>query len=402
MKRYLVNWIVFAALVAWSSYPAQADTVENSAIGHSKAPIFSIKEKIVFNLETDFVDLWKHRAPANAEVPEEIKEFETPGRLIWEDRAGKHDLPVLVQLRGNTSQSESQCPFPKMTLNFEKDQATDERVSKGTLFDGLKSIGIGTHCGGKPGSSVRFHRVWGGQSPHREALVYKVQELLSIPGFQASATTFSYIDRNTGRGPIEPQPSGFAVNRPMPAFFLENIKTFVKYADGREIRSADARFKDPDKPYIFTSIVNATKDARAAGSVIDPIDREAIIRIMLFQALIGNYDWHLRISPDDSDDSSSLWNMKVVEADHKWIVFPYDYDLAAWVKLDNSPAELPGFDNNFYKPADISAVVAEFKAKRTDIEALVDDLANEDQSGARSIKEQIKSFYNALDRDFRH
>ena len=400
MKKYLINWVVFAALAVWSSYPAQADTASNSAIGHSKAPIFSINEKIVFNLETDFVDLWKHRAPANAEAPEEIKEFETPGRLTWEDRTGKHDLPILVQLRGNTSQSELQCPFPKMTLNFEKDRATDERVSKGTLFDGLKSIGIATHCGGKPGSSVRFRRVWGGQSPHREALVYKVQELLSIPGYQASATTFSYIDRSTGKGPVEPQPSGFAVNRPMPAFFLENIKTFVKYADGREIRSADARFKDPDKPYIFTSIVNAPKDARAAGSVIDPIDPKAIIRIMLFQALVGNYDWHLRISPDDSDDSSSLWNIKVVEAGHKWIVFPYDYDLSGWVRLDESPPELPSFDNNFYKRADIARVVAEFKEKRPAIEALVDDLANEDRSGARSIKEQIRSFYNALDRDF--
>lgn len=128
------------------------DAAANSAIGHSKAPIFSIKEKIVFNLEADFVDLWKHRAPANAEVLEEIKEFETPGRLTWEGRTGKHDLPVLVQLRGNTSQSELQCPFPKMTLHFEKDRATDERVSKGTLFDGLKSIGIATHCGGKPGA----------------------------------------------------------------------------------------------------------------------------------------------------------------------------------------------------------------------------------------------------------
>jgi hypothetical protein len=45
-------------------------------------------------------------------------------------------------------------------------------------------------------------------------------------------------------------------------------------------------------------------------------------------------------------------------------------------------------------------VVAEFKKKRSDIEALVNNLASEDQSGARSIKEQIKSFYNALDRDF--
>ena len=133
--------------------------------------------------------------------------------------------------------------------------------------------------------------------------------------------------------------------------------------------------------------MNAERDARAAGSTIEPIDPKDIIRILLFQALTGNYDWELRIFPDDIPDSHGLWNMKVVEADGNWIVFPYDYDLAPWVKSDNSKAELPDLaDSNFFKPGDISQVVAEFKEKRSAIEALVDDLAKEDKSGALSIK----------------
>lgn len=398
MKKFLVNWVVLAVLATWSLCPAQA---QNADIGYSKAPIFSTREKIVFSLKTDFVDLWKHRAPANTEVPESIKDFKAPGRLSWTDSTGQHDIPVVVQLRGNTSQSELQCPFPKMTLNFEKDQATDERVSKGTLFDGLKTIGIGTHCGGKPGSSARFHRVWGGLSPHREALIYKVQAYLSIPGYQALPTNFSYVDSKTGKGPVEPQPSGFAVNQPMPGFFLEDIKTFVKQADGKEIRSADANLKDSDKPYIFTNVADAPKDAKAAGSTIDPIDPKAILRIILFQALVGNYDWQLRISPADTSNSSGLWNIKVVEADGKWIVFPYDYDLAGWVKAENfSPQLLQSADVHFFKTSDISQVVTEFKSKRQGIEALVDGLATEDKNGARSIKEQIGSFFDSLERRF--
>ena len=398
MKKFFIKWVMLVALATWSSYPAQA---QDADIGYSKAPIFSTKEKIVFNLKTDFADLWNHRAIANTEVPESIKDFKAPGRLSWTDSTGKHDLPVLVQLRGNTSQSELQCPFPKMTLNFEKDPATDERVSKGTMFNGLKTIGIGTHCGGKPGSSTRFHRVWGGLSPHREALIYKVQEYLSIPGFQALPTTFSYVDSKTGKGPVEPQPSGFAVNQPMPGFFLEDIKTFVKQADGKEIRAADANLKDPDKPYIFTNVADAPKDAKAAGSTIDPIDPKTILRIIFFQALVGNYDWQLRISPDDTSNSSGLWNIKVVEANGKWIVFPYDYDLAGWVKSENfSPQLLKSADVHFFKTSDISQIVAEFKGKRPGIEALVDGLATEDRNGARSIKEQIASFFDSLDRRF--
>ena len=400
MKKYIAHRAIFAALAVWSCFTVQTALAGKPApdIGHSKAPIFTTTEQIVFTLKTDFGDLWKHRAPPNAEVPEDIKQFEAPGQLSWTDSRGKHDLPVDVQLRGNTSQDARQCPFPKMTLSFKEDQG-GKRVSNGTLFDGLKTVGVGTHCGGKPGSSERFHRVWGGLSPHREALIYKVQQLLSIPGFEAAPSSFSYIDSKTGKGPVEPNPSGFAVDQPMPGFFLENIKTFVKYADGKEIRAADAFLKDPGKPYVFTSVANAEKDARAAGSTIDPIDPKAIIRILLFQALVGNYDWHLRISPRDVADSTGLWNIKVVQAGGNWIVFPYDYDLAGWVKSQDF-ALLDDMDVKFFKPGDISQVVAEFKEKRPAIEALVDGLANEDKSGAQSIKEQISSFYRGLDRRF--
>jgi hypothetical protein len=404
MRKYLINWLALAVLVALPVFSAYADTsgktaVSPASIGHSKAPIFSTQEKIVFMLKTDFADLWNHRAPANAEVPEDIEDYSASGRLSWKDSSGSHDLPVQVQLRGNTSQAETECPFPKMTLSFEKDRVTDDRVSKGTLFDGLHSVGIGTHCGGKQGASLRFRRVWGGLSPRREAVVYKAQELLDIPGFQATAASFSYIDSNTGKGPVEPQPSGFAVSQPMSGFFLENIKTFVKNAKGKEIRAADAPIKDSDKQYVFTSITNAQKDARDAGSEIEPIDPRDIIRILLFQALVGNYDWKLRISPDDSV-SRGLWNIKVVGADGKWIVFPYDYDLSGWVRPDDSASRLPNFSNPFFKPADISAVVREFRQKRPAMEALADELGKEDRNGAAGIKSRIKSFYDALDRKY--
>jgi hypothetical protein len=107
----------------------------------------------------------------------------------------------------------------------------------------------------------------------------------------------------------------------------------------------------------------------------------------------------MRISPDDSV-SRGLWNMKVVEADGKWIVFPYDYDLSSWVRPDDSVSRLPSFSNSFFKPADISVVAAEFRQKRPAMEALVSELAKEDRNGAAGIKSRIKSFYDALDRKY--
>src|SRR5205807_6827406 len=113
MKRYLARFVMLAALAVGSSFSAHVVQVAEAAnfaadIGHSKAPIFTTKEKIVFTLKTDYGDLWKHRAPPNTEVPEDIKEFEAPGQLSWTDGEGRHDLPVQVHLRGNTSQVASQ------------------------------------------------------------------------------------------------------------------------------------------------------------------------------------------------------------------------------------------------------------------------------------------------------
>ncbi len=125
MKRYLVKFVMLAALAAWSSFAPHAAPIALAAgpaadVGHSKAPIFTTKEKIVFTLKTDYGNLWKHRAPPNTEVPKDIKEFEAPGQLSWTDSKGRHDLPVQVHLRGNTSQVEVAVPLPENDPEFRK------------------------------------------------------------------------------------------------------------------------------------------------------------------------------------------------------------------------------------------------------------------------------------------
>ena len=102
---------------------------------------------MIFTLKTDFAGMWGHlhrRMRKCRRISAHSK-----GQSVFRGRTGEHDMPVSVESRGNTSQSESQCPFPKMILGFKKDPATDERVSRGTLFDGLASVGLGMHCGGK-------------------------------------------------------------------------------------------------------------------------------------------------------------------------------------------------------------------------------------------------------------
>ena len=124
MEKYFRTYITIIALAACSLFMAPAALADKATveIGHTKAPVFTTREKIVFTLKTDYGSLWKHRAPpkhGSARGRQGIRRL-WPGLLSWTDSKGKHDLPVQVHLRGNTSQVESQCPFPKMTLELKR------------------------------------------------------------------------------------------------------------------------------------------------------------------------------------------------------------------------------------------------------------------------------------------
>ena len=115
MEKYFRTCISLMALAACSLFIAPAALADKATveIGHTKAPVFTTKEKIVFTLKTDYGNLWKHRAPPNTEVPEDIKEFEAPGQLSWTDSKGKHDLPVQVICAGIPARLNRNAPFRK-------------------------------------------------------------------------------------------------------------------------------------------------------------------------------------------------------------------------------------------------------------------------------------------------
>src|SRR5689334_12617643 len=59
------------------------------------------------------------------------------------DMRETHLSDVEISGRGNTSYGMGQCDFPKLRLKFD---ATKGRPP-GSLFDGVKTVKIGTHCG---------------------------------------------------------------------------------------------------------------------------------------------------------------------------------------------------------------------------------------------------------------
>jgi hypothetical protein len=136
--------------------------------------IFSSDSTVAFTLEAPLGDLF---AAAAADPDAAVA-----GRIAYADPDGRTMVlrGVRVSVRGHTSQSESECPFPKLALRFDDDPPRDSPFAR------LSALKIGTHCGDSAGDRLtRNNRLPNERSPHREAFVYRVLDVLGIPTLKA-------------------------------------------------------------------------------------------------------------------------------------------------------------------------------------------------------------------------
>jgi hypothetical protein len=207
---------------------------------------------------------------------------------------------VRISLRGHTSRRESECDFPKLKIAL----PTGAR-DKTPVFTGLNSIKIGTHCGEAPDAALtpRYGRLANEHSPLREAFVYRLLAALEIPALAARRARITYRDSGEGEGA-----SSFVRN----ALVIEDTGDAVRRVGGkREI--AEGEFS------------NARDQLTTADT----------IRLAFAEALIGNFDWCLKMTPDDGyrcDARHPLWNVVAADAGNGRVVpLIYDFDVAGMV-----------------------------------------------------------------------
>jgi hypothetical protein len=115
---------------------------------------------------------------------------------------------VTFGLRGHTSLRENECAFPKLKIEFPQDAGAG--AANGTLFEGLKGIKLGTHCGESSDDSVtpKYGRLPNEQAPLRETTVYRVLDVLGVAALKARAARVSYLysDAQPGRTPDQGKP----------------------------------------------------------------------------------------------------------------------------------------------------------------------------------------------------
>jgi hypothetical protein len=223
------------------------------------------------------------------ETGSEDENVSVPATVTFKDHGAGADVvlsDVAVSVRGHTSRRETECTFPKLKLKLK----------------GAGSLKIGTHCGEAADHelSPKYGRLANEKSPLREALVYDLLRAVEAPSLRTRAARITYVDK-TQPAPVERH-----------ALLLEDDDDAMKRVGGKA--------EIPLESFGSVAVRGAGADAA---------------RIAFAQAMIGNFDWCLKFSPDDiyrCNEPRPLWN--VLAFDHgggRTSLLMKDFDLAGVV-----------------------------------------------------------------------
>jgi hypothetical protein len=348
-------------------------------------PLFSSYDVLPLRLEAPLNELFEHARTDDS--------YTVSGTLSYTDGGRPTTIEnVTVGMRGHTSRNESECAFPKLKVAL-----PDGARANAPLFAGMKSIKIGTHCGEAPedGVSVKYGRLPNERSPLREAFVYRLLDALDVPTLKARAAKVTYVYTDPKEGQTPPQ------NQPLVrhAMIVEDDDVAIERFGGRgEITEA------------------AFTNARAQFAIADTV------RLIFAEALIGNFDWCLKMTPDDRfrcDARHPLWNITAVktgEGRSRPIV--HDFDVSGmvsgrhpWFKdvfnesfaASRSQAKVEVLaqlqrTRSLFSRQDLDAARKAFMAHRRDADRALESAAL-DPAGKDHAKRYIDAFFAAIESD---
>lgn len=262
------------------------------AFGAGNPDIFVGDTPITLTLEAPLAELFEQgRTDADHEVE---------GQLTWSvgGSAAATLAKVVISERGHTSRQASECAFPKLKIDL-----THADVAN-TPFAGMRAIKLGTHCDERQDEALtaKYGRLANERAPSREALVYRLLETAGVPTLLARPARVTYVftdDRS--RSPLTRM-----------ALLLEDDQ------------------QAQDRLGATGQITETT-----FGSARELFEPRDTARLAFAQAMIGNFDWCLRMFGGDiyrCDERHPLWNILAFERPgRRALPLVYDFDLSGIV-----------------------------------------------------------------------
>ena len=300
--------------------------------------LFRDVEPLAFTLTADFKAINKDRNP------ESTKRY--PGVISAAAGGASGELPVQLGTRGHFRLMSRNCDFVPLRVEFPRDRTA------GTAFDGQTNLKLGTHC--------RGDRAYDNYTL-REYLTYRLFNMVTPLSFRARLGRATYVDA-TSKKAIGTRYS----------IFIEHENEVARRFGGRIVELPRIVFNDLDGP--------------------------TLTRMMLFEYMIGNTDFSIW----------ALHNVRLVQDRARRLYpVPYDFDLSGFVHAPYaSPDPRIGIrsvlDRLYRGPCrtveEFEEVASALRAKRDDMLALIDSMADLDRDARVEAKEFLDSFFRSIEK----
>src|SRR5262245_24267513 len=227
-----------------------------------RSPLFDSHDVLLLRLEAPFRQLLARSTSENDESP-------VTGRLTLIQGGSDTTIDgVRISLRGHTSRRVNECTFPKLKVTL---PANNSALARSALA-GHSVLKIGTHCGESVGTAItaKYGRLANENSPLREAFVYRLLDAMDVPTLKARVARITYVYTD---GPTPGTEPTLVRN----GFIVEDDSDAVKRVGG--VRQLTER-----------QFSNARDQFAPADTAL----------VAFGQALIGNFDWCLKMTPTDA------------------------------------------------------------------------------------------------------
>ena len=302
-------------------------------------PLFKDVAPLSFTLEADFKAIGRDRDPdSTKQYPATLSVPGHDGAIVT--------IPVSLNTRGRSRLNPRVCSFVPLGIELPK------KGVKGTPFDGQQSMKLVTHC-----QNDRDHD----QYVLLEHLAYRIFNVLTPNSFRTRLAKGTYVDVTNHRT--------LSTHN---AMFIEDDGDVARRMEGRVVNLPRLRF--------------------------DGLDQESLMRLMVFQYLIGNTDFSIW----------ALHNVGVVATPNR-VLYPiaWDFDLTGLV---NPPYGLPdprfnisSVRERLYRGPcksldELEPHLTVFRATQAEVMGLIDSVPELESRRRDTARGFLNQFYSTLAR----